>query len=221
MLLDVVVSPWVVLFYTKVLLGVTFAAPPGPVTTEAIQRGLTGGFMPAFKVKLGAAVGDLIFITVASFFLAFICKYQNIANYLSIIGSSVLLYMGYRNLKKAIFYSDNTKDTIIDNRKISGIIVGFGIAISSPFALGFWLGEFSANPPDLSNLSLSLISNAFIMVGILLWDVIFCLFLALGKKIVSKNSMRVISALAGVFLCYYGGMFFIKAMDNFNILANL
>lgn len=214
MLVDVVLPPWIALFYTKVLLGITFAAPPGPVTAEAIQRGLSGGFMPAFKVKLGAAIGDLIFITITSFFLAYIARYSSIAKYLSIAGSSLLFYMGYRNLKKALYYKNNfNSDTIVDERRLSGLIVGFVIAISSPFALGFWVGEFSSNPPDISNVALSLINNTYILFGIILWDIIFCLFLALGKKMVSDKSMRIISGLAGVFLCVYGARFFLMAIS--------
>ena len=42
----------------KILLGVTLAAPIGPVSLEMIQRGLKSGFLSSFVVRLGAAVAD-------------------------------------------------------------------------------------------------------------------------------------------------------------------
>ncbi|MBI4768991.1 MAG: hypothetical protein HY784_00895 [Chloroflexi bacterium] len=51
------------------LLGVSVAAPIGPVNVVAIRRGLAGGFGPAFRFGMEAATADLAYVLPSSFFL--------------------------------------------------------------------------------------------------------------------------------------------------------
>src|SRR5512147_788463 len=52
---EVIISGW--------LIGVAIALPVGPVITELIRRGLTGGFLQGWLVGLGAAVSHAILVT--------------------------------------------------------------------------------------------------------------------------------------------------------------
>ena len=51
----------------KILLGISLAAPLGPVNIEIIKRGLAYGFWPAFSVRLGGAITNSVCLLIAYF----------------------------------------------------------------------------------------------------------------------------------------------------------
>ncbi|MDO8665815.1 MAG: LysE family transporter, partial [Gemmatimonadales bacterium] len=52
-------------FLAGILGGIVYCLPVSAVNVEIIRRGLTGGFMAALMVSLGAIVGDAVWLTVA------------------------------------------------------------------------------------------------------------------------------------------------------------
>lgn len=195
----------------KIWMGIAFAAPIGPVSAEALRRGLMGGFSPAFKVKFGAAIGDTIFLIAAIVGITTILKYPLLCQTVALFGSSLLLYTGYKNINKA--RSPNTIKLQSDDSSLKGgMLLGLGIAITNPFAVAFWLGTFSALISESSAATGSatmadLMVNMYIVVGILLWDVLFCTLVGWGKKYINDLFVRIINAAAGAALCGYGVYF--------------
>jgi threonine/homoserine/homoserine lactone efflux protein len=59
----------------KIILGITLAAPIGPVTIEMISRGLERGFWAAFQIRLGAAAGNVLWLVGAFFGLSSLIQY--------------------------------------------------------------------------------------------------------------------------------------------------
>ncbi len=84
----------------KLILGMTLAAPIGPVSVEMIKRGLSHGFLSAFSVRLGGAFGNSLCLLAAYYGLSYLVAYPHIFNILGVIGSLLLIYMGYSTLQK-------------------------------------------------------------------------------------------------------------------------
>ncbi|WP_298775376.1 LysE family transporter [uncultured Shewanella sp.] len=203
---------------SMILLGLSFSAPIGPVSAEAIRRGLIGGFMPAFKVKFGAALGDIVFIVAAFYGMSKIASNTLLLGVLSLFGGALLLYIGIKNIIKAIKYremlnQDNHDDTDAGKANqveslSNGVQVGFGISIMNPFALAFWLtiftsGEFSWGTDNTS----ILLNVSYLFIGILLWDVILAGMLEGGKRIVNAVTIRLVTGVAGCYLAWIGMTF--------------
>jgi len=200
--------------------GIAFAAPVGPVTAEAIRRGLQGGFSPAFRVKLGAAVGDAILLIVVYYFVTAISN-ETIRSVISLVGACVIIYMGVKNIIKGITVKPDISSSVsFDN----GLKLGLGLALTNPFAVAFWFGVFS-NLSSTDALSQDpLFSGFLILTGILLWDVILCLLLEIGKRYVNVLFIQLVTVSAGIVLCYFGiyyiHMALITIMD-FNIITSI
>src|SRR2546427_6082300 len=52
------------LLITAFVLGLVFAATPGPVFAETVRQGVRGGFRSALAVQLGSLVGDALWAVV-------------------------------------------------------------------------------------------------------------------------------------------------------------
>lgn len=192
------------MIYEKIILGISFAAPLGPVGTEALRRGLKGGFWPAFGVKIGAAAGDTLCLIAAYFGLHSILKYEKLCLTLAIFGSALLIYFGYSNIKKTI---KNCEKPIKNPFVRNSWLFGFSLSLTNPFALAWWLSIFSAfllDSGSTGSTTAGLIGNLYIIVGIIIWDIIFCLLLEGGKRIMNDTLIKIITLLAGVSLCGYG-----------------
>ncbi|MCL1127899.1 LysE family translocator [Shewanella surugensis] len=206
---------------SMILLGLSFSAPIGPVSAEAIRRGLIGGFMPAFKVKFGAAIGDLVFLIAAFYGMSMIATNTLLLGILSLSGGALLLYIGIKNIIKAIKYVDVVDNVEGEESKkgdkalSNGLQVGFGIAVMNPFALAFWLtiftsGEFSWGTDNTS----ILLNVAYLFIGILLWDVILAGMLEGGKRIVNAFTIRLVTGIAGCYLTWIGMTFAFESVTR-------
>ena len=198
--------------------GIAFAAPVGPVTAEAIRRGLQGGFSPAFRVKLGAAVGDAILLVVVYYCVTVISN-ESVRSAISLIGACVIIYMGVKNVIKGITVKpDLSSNVSFEN----GMKLGLGLALTNPFAIAFWFGVFSNISTTDAFIKDPLFSGFLILTGILLWDVILCLLLEVGKRYVNVLFIQITTIVAGLILCnfgiYYIHMAAITILD-FNILT--
>lgn len=53
-----------ILIIHLVVLGISLAAPLGPIKVEMIKRGIAGGFWPSWLIGLGGVTGDFLFLVV-------------------------------------------------------------------------------------------------------------------------------------------------------------
>lgn len=58
----------------NIILGISLAAPIGPVNIEVIRRGLNFGFFPAFLLSIGAASADTTYLLLIYFGLSSFIK---------------------------------------------------------------------------------------------------------------------------------------------------
>jgi L-lysine exporter family protein LysE/ArgO len=187
----------------KILLGVTLAAPIGPVSLEMIQRGLKSGFLSAFVVRLGAAVGNLLCLLVSYYSIVQLNKNHFVITGLSIIASLLLIHRAY------ICVTSKIESLTLDAGKTSsnGILTGLYLSIANPIAFIFWSG-IMANSSSGFNTGLAF--NLLIILGVLIWGVIFSLFLSVGKNYITREILLYVNRIAGVVMMYYGIKFLWK-----------
>ena len=157
----------------------TLAAPIGPVSVEMIKRGLRHGFLAAFSVRLGGALGNSLCLLAAYYGLSFLISYPFLFNGVGIIGALLLIYMGYKSLKKTaddLSFDETTNMT-------NGIRWGLYLAIANPFAFIFWTGIFAATLD--SNQAIDhrvFFENLLIIVGVLIWGACLSTVLGFGHR---------------------------------------
>ena len=187
----------------KILLGVTLAAPIGPVSLEMIQRGLKSGFLSAFVVRLGAAVGNLLCLLVSYYSIVQLNKNHFVITGLSIIASLLLIHRAY------ICVTSKIESLTLDSGKTgsNGILTGLYLSIANPIAFIFWSG-IMANSSSGFNTGLAF--NLLIILGVLIWGVIFSLFLSVGRNYITREILLYVNRIAGVVMMYYGIKFLWK-----------
>ena len=91
------VSVGLAFFLKGFIIGISIAAPVGPVGVLCIQRSLTGGWIHGLISGLGAATADAVYGSIAAFGLtvisSFLCSQHA---WFRLIGGAFLCYLGIR-----------------------------------------------------------------------------------------------------------------------------
>lgn len=189
------------MFLEKVLLGVTLAAPIGPVSIEVIRRGITKGFFAAFLVCVGAVIGDAICLGAAYLGLSSLTKYSYIIDILGLVGALFLLYLGFSNLKDCNQqYNFDTAESNVGIAK--SIILGFVLAVVNPVSLIFWVSIFAASTAGVDKITF--LPNSLILLGVLIWSLSLCLLLAFAKSLLNNKAIKIIIMLSSILLLGFG-----------------
>ena len=83
----------------NILLGLTLAAPIGPVNVEIIKRGLNSGFRQAILTGAGAMCADATYLTLIFFGLTTFLNNAAMKLVLGVAGSFILIYLGSLSAK--------------------------------------------------------------------------------------------------------------------------
>lgn len=198
----------------NILLGLTLAAPIGPVNVEIIKRGLTHGFRQAVLTGAGAMCADATYLTLIFFGLTAFLNNLVVSRFLGIAGSLILICLGMMNVRE--YFNKAVRTDEPSGRLFSHpFAAGFALAISSPMTIVWWTGVFGAlmasQGPVKTSLS-AFLSCLSILLGCFLWVFFLAFALHWGKKIISERNTRLISLAAGLFLIGFGCWFFYRTL---------
>jgi threonine/homoserine/homoserine lactone efflux protein len=199
----------------NILLGLTLAAPIGPVNLEIIKRGLNSGFQQAFFTGAGAMSADATYLILIFFGLTAFLNIPFMKIILGIAGSIVLMYLGIVSAKEFFRPSESAGD--LPRRLFkNSFVTGYVLAITSPMTIVWWTGVFGALLASQTNTvtNLSAFFSCFsILLGCFLW--VFCLAVTLhfGKKYINEKTTGFISLIAGIFLIGFGLYFMYQAIN--------
>jgi threonine/homoserine/homoserine lactone efflux protein len=196
----------------NIILGISLAAPIGPVNIEVIRRGLNFGFFPAFLLSIGAASADTTYLLLIYFGLSSFIKVPIIKTLIWIFGGFVLIYLGYQSIK-------NFKVKVKLNKSVPKIgknsfITGYLITISNPMTIVWWIGVFgSILGTSIYNVSktIALLNSLTIIIGVILWFFILSLVLHWGKSVFKEKHIKYVNLTAGIILVGFGLYFLYNA----------
>ena len=201
------------MFLEKLILGVTLAAPIGPVSTEMIRRGLKYGFWPAMTIRIGSSIGHCLFLVIAYFAVASIQENRSFLNIVSLSGALMLIYMGCKNLfKESKVDIDNLASESIGALK--SLWLGFVLALVNPVSVVFWVGIFAASVANSDN-DLGLMYNMLIMVGVLLWGIALSTVLTIGKIFLTNRFIKVVVMVSSIVMMCYGAKYEYNSISFF------
>lgn len=84
-----------------VLLGLSLSAPIGPINAAQLDKGIRGGFMPAWLVGLGAVMGDIIYMILVYLGVVHFLDTPFMKSFLWSFGFFILIYIGVESLWSA------------------------------------------------------------------------------------------------------------------------
>lgn len=129
-------------FLSYILLGLSLAAPIGPINAAQIDRGIRGGFMHSWFIGIGAVVADGIYMLIVYIGVVRFLQTPFMQTFLWLFGCFVLIYTGIETIMKAgQIHLENTRSS---EPLIKSFFSGFFMSISNPLTILFWLGIYGS-----------------------------------------------------------------------------
>ena len=182
-------------FSRGIVLGLTIAAPVGPIGLLCIRRTLSHGWRAGFVSGLGAATADVCYGMLAVFGLTALTQFQRPA---AVIGGFLLLYMGWQTTRSIPTQTATVKP---GNMYLSTL----ALTITNPATILVFIGLFSG----MSGVSHLAQNDAIALVAgvgagsALWWLTLSQLTTWLGRDI-TPQGMLWMNRLSGVIIFCFG-----------------
>lgn len=205
------------------VLGISIAAPLGPVNIQQIRQGLAGGFWPAFLVSLGAATADTFYFSLVAFGLApLVFRYPMIKTVLWLAGTVLLMRLGLGSLRGACQLDLSSPGKGVATRT-AAYLSGLCICLANPMTIVLWTSVGTAAfastglaaEPGFHRPLFSLYAG--VLCGLLGWGGSFSLFLAWGRRWVTPAVLGVVNRICGLALLGFAGYFGWQAVKSLGI----
>lgn len=189
-----------VLFLKAGLIGLSIAAPVGPIGLLCIQRTLAHGARVGFVSGLGAAAADGVYGAIGAFGLAAITGFfVSLATPLAILGAAFLAWLGMQLLRAApAAEAARVPDAVGGWRAFASV---FALTLTNPLTILSFIAVFATLGGDAATTT----TAALVMVlgvwsGSALWWLALALGVAAIRHRIGPRVMRGINRSAGIFL---------------------
>ncbi|MBM7602950.1 threonine/homoserine/homoserine lactone efflux protein [Metabacillus crassostreae] len=195
-----------------VLLGLSLAAPIGPVNAAQIDRGFRFGFYHSWVIGLGSVTADIIYMIMVYMGVVNFLDSPFMQTFLWLFGFFVLIYTGIETIfsaRKEIKHNRSEYESYFKT-----FMTGFFMSLSNPLTILFWLGIYGSvlakTAATYENLQLFIYSGA-ILIGLLLWDFTMAIISSTFRKILTPGLIAFISVISGLTLIGFGVYFGLQA----------
>jgi L-lysine exporter family protein LysE/ArgO len=200
-------------FISYVLLGLSLAAPIGPINAAQLDKGIKSGFLHAWLVGVGAVIADAIYMLIVYFGVNQFITTPFMKTFLWLFGCFVLIYTGVEsllNIGKIIISNKREKESAVKS-----FLSGFLMSLLNPLSILFWLGIYGSvlaqTAATYKSRELMLYSSA-IFIGLLLWDVTMAAIASSFRRYLTARVLSIISTLSGLSLVGFGIYFGVQGI---------
>ncbi len=188
-------------FLTGIVLGISIAAPPGPVNAAAAYQ-VTKSWFAGWSTLLGATTADAIFFLLTYFGLTALIASGEIRDILFLVGGCFMFYLAYATLRSAKSGPREGK------RSGRPYILGFTIGLSNPFQLAWWI---AVGVGMVTTFGFSIIFGFF--TGIVAWTLAYSSLLHAGVRRYSEVYPYIVY-ISGAVLAAFGVWFLFTAVSS-------
>ncbi len=191
---------WAILL-RGLLIGISIAAPVGPIGVLCIRRTLSDGKLTGFLSGMGAASADMVYGAIAAFGLTIVSNLlvEN-AFWLRLIGGGFLLYLGMKTfLEKPADHAAQASQ----NGYFSAYLSTFFLTLTNPMTILSFAAIFAG-----AMLNRETSSPIILVLGVFLGSAAWWLTLSLGvgwmRERLTTNHMAWINRISGVIITGFG-----------------
>ena len=176
------------IFLKGFIIGISIAAPVGPIGILCIQRTITYGKLNGLVTGLGAASADAVYGFIAAFGLTFISNFLVAQQtWFRIIGGGFLIYLGLRTY----FKTPNNSKINTNNRNHAGAYgTTFLLTLSNPMTILSFAAIFSGF--GLVDTSIHYGSATLMVIGVFLGSASWWLLLSSGTSLFQNKLYQTI-----------------------------
>jgi putative LysE/RhtB family amino acid efflux pump len=138
-------SEFLFLFVNGYLLGLSVAAPIGPINVLCIQQSLNHGFRAGFAVAVGCAGADASYAAVAAFGLTAISSVLVAQQQgLRLVGAAVLLFLAWRAFSRGPARAGEAETGEGGPAKFArAVVTSYGLTITNPLTIVIFAALFA------------------------------------------------------------------------------
>lgn len=202
-------------FFSFIFLGLSLAAPIGPINAAQLEKGIRNGFFHSWFVGIGAIIADAFYMGLVYLGFVHFLEKPIIQSFLWSFGCFVLIYTGIESIISA------GKVTTGNSRQseplIKSLMSGFFMSISNPLTILFWLGIYgSVLAKTISNYSADqlIIYTGAMFSGLMIWDLSMALLASTFRRYLSRSLLTSIAYISGLSLIGFGIYFGVEAMKT-------
>ena len=188
------------LFLKAALIGLSIAAPVGPIGLLCIQRTLTHGARVGFVSGLGAAAADGVYGAVGAFGLAAVTQFfVTLALPLAICGAIFLAWMGVR------LWRTPAPPPVVGADAGAGawraFASVFALTLTNPMTILSFIAVFATIGGDAAMTGTAAVIMVLgVFAGSALWWLMLASAIAAVRQRIGPRAMQAINRTAGVFL---------------------
>ncbi|MDX8046737.1 LysE family transporter [Gracilibacillus sp. S3-1-1] len=195
------------IFLSYMFLGISLAAPIGPINAAQINQGIKNGFLHSWMIGLGSIIAELFFILAVYFGVVHFLDTPLVKTFLWSFGAFVLMYTGIESIvSNQSLQVRGERDSLFKT-----FTSGFLLSISNPLSILFWLGIYGSvlanTMHKYDTLHLFWYSSAIIL-GVMVWDLSMAFISSSSRRLLSDKIVKAISVITGIsligFAIYFG-----------------
>ncbi|AYA76668.1 amino acid transporter [Bacillus sp. Y1] len=203
-------------FFSYVLLGLSLAAPIGPINAAQMDKGIKHGFLNAWVLGLGSVIADIFYMLLVFLGFSQFIEIPIVKMFLWLFGFFVLVYTGVEGLLGAgkIVLSKGNRDASLSK----SFITGFFMSISNPLTILFWLGIYGsvlAKTATMYEHTELLYFSSAIILGLVIWDVCMAAVASSFRKLLTTKLLTIITIISSISLIGFGLYFGFEALKIF------
>ncbi|WP_391559613.1 LysE family transporter [Robertmurraya sp.] len=203
-------------FFSYVLLGLSLAAPIGPINAAQMDKGIKHGFLNAWVLGLGSVIADIFYMLLVFLGFSQFIEIPIVKMFLWLFGFFVLVYTGVEGLLGAgkIVLSKGNRDASLSK----SFITGFFMSISNPLTILFWLGIYGsvlAKTATMYEHTELLYFSSAIILGLVIWDVCMAAVASSFRKLLTTKLLTIITIISSISLIGFGLYFGLEALKIF------
>lgn len=199
--------------FTYMFLGLSLAAPVGPVNAAQLDTGIKNGFFHAWVFGIGALTADMIYMMMVYVGVAHVIELPFIKTLLWLFGCFVLIYTGIENLLTLHKIElDMRFGRNIPLRR--SLFSGFFMSLLNPLTILFWLGIYGsilAETAESSTQNQILLYSMAVISGILTWDLTMAFLSSGARRFLSNGFLKGISVVSSLSMIGFGIYFGMEA----------
>jgi threonine/homoserine/homoserine lactone efflux protein len=192
------------LFFKGFGIGLSIAAPVGPIGILCIQRTVSGGQVQGLVTGLGAATADAIYGCIAAFGLTFISNFMVAqSGWFRLIGGVFLCYLGLRTFFKK---PHQQVVSVVNSTNFSAYGTTFFLTLTNPMTILFFAGLFAGL--GIVDESVHYSSAALLVIGVFTGSAAWWLLLSGATGILrhkmSQAKLAWVNKISGLVILTFG-----------------
>ena len=202
------------IFISYFFLGISLAAPIGPINAAQIDRGIKNGFIHSWTVGIGAMIADLVYMFAVYMGVVQFLEIPIVKTFLWLFGFFVLVYTGIECILSAGKLQEHARSKKGESIAKS-FFSGFFMSISNPLTILFWLGIYGsvlAKTVHTYDANQLILYSSAIFTGIILWDLSMALLASAFRRFLTIGVLAWISICSGLSLIGFGLYFGYEAL---------